>query len=511
MASPAQDWFASNAPAAPAAGGDWFASNAPPSVPAPQVNMETSPLGSAYAAAKKVGDVAQQVGDAAQSFGTNELERVRTNLQNPAEAIGKLGTGGLMDAMDARQPHSLQNLEDTATGTADAVGRQLKDYNTVRKAAINIPADVLTGAIFDVPEEGAVPKRLNLVEGKYSQPADHLAAALRSKTAFDMPAEAHIAHPAIKEGLEAAGVSTADFQGRNGLAALKKGIDKALDLREAEARRYIDPIRNMPVSPEMLKEVPELAARPSIAAKIEAKQPVTFGDLDAERVGINKMLRRTNFYAKDPTLQNAAADPLADAEEAARQARELVYGQAQNTSGVNLRPLKRQESALLKLKDVSNATTNALSAKEAQHASAPLSSKIGQSVKGVVAAKTNPISAFFSYEKPGLKSPLEDFNRNLQKSFPDLQPGRRPVAAAPSAPPEPPKKPPQPERRGGGETGPRANVYSDQERNARAQKVLSQVNQALNPNPGVRNPFDANPDFNETAKRGAEAILGGRQ
>ena len=48
--------------------------------------------------------------------------------------------------------------------------------------------------------------------------------------------------------------------------------------------------------------------------------------------------------------------------------------------------------------------------------------KIFTSAKNLVTAQANPLSSFFSYEKQGIKSPLNDFNRNMQAAFPDLQP-----------------------------------------------------------------------------------------
>jgi len=194
-------------------------------------------------------------------------------------------------------------------------------------------------------------------------------------------------------------------------------VDNALDIQEARAKSAIDPIRGEKVDPQVLAQNPELASR------FEGKQNLTYGDIDAERIKMNKELRRANFYSKDPSAQYAVADPLADTHEAVNQARDLVYGKAQDTTGVDLRPVKRTESALIKLGDLAETTNNTLSAKAAQHESTPMLSKLWNSSRTFLAAKTNPVSAFFSYEKQGLRSPLHDFNRNMRSVFSDVTPG----------------------------------------------------------------------------------------
>ena len=126
-----------------------------------------------------------------------------------------------------------------------------------------------------------------------------------------------------------------------------------------------------------------------------------------------------NFYSKDPSLQYAQDQSLANAGD---QARNLTYDHAQQVTGIDLRPLKATESHLIKLGDLAETTKNTLSAKAAQHEATPMLDKIFTSAKNLVTAQANPLSSFFSYEKQGIKSPLNDFNRNMQAAFPDLQP-----------------------------------------------------------------------------------------
>jgi hypothetical protein len=260
----------------------------------------------------------------------------------------------------------------------------------------------------------------DIVADTYSKAGDHLAASLRSNTKIDVPAETKIAAPAIEEGLNDRGIATRDFEGRNGPAALQAGIDNAIDIHEARAKSVIDPIRGEKVDPQILANNPELAAR-FVDKDGNLRNGITYGDLDAERIKMNKELRTLNFYSKPPSTQYAAADPLVNLHDAANQARDLVYDKAGQTTGVDLRPLKRTESALIKLGDLAETTKNTLSPKEAQFNTASLGSKIGGSVKGLVSAKANPVNAFSIPEKVGLSSPLNEFNANMRGAFPNLQ------------------------------------------------------------------------------------------
>lgn len=259
----------------------------------------------------------------------------------------------------------------------------------------------------------------DIVADTYSKTGDHIASSLRSNTRVDVPAEAKIAAPAIREGLADRGIATGDFEGRNGPAALQAGIDNAIDIHEARAKSVIDPIRGEAVDPAVLAKNPELAAR-FTDADGNLKKNITYGDLDVERIKLNKALRAGNFYSKTPSAQYAVADQLAELHDAANQARDLVYDKAGETTGVDLRPLKRTESALIKLGDLAETTKNTLSPKEAQFNTASLGSKIGGSVKGLVSAKAK-VNAFSIPEKVGLSSPLNEFNSHMRGAFPNLE------------------------------------------------------------------------------------------
>ena len=258
----------------------------------------------------------------------------------------------------------------------------------------------------------------NLVEGMYSKPGSQIAASLRGSSRFDVPAAAANAHPAISEGLADRGITAADFKGRNGPAALQAGIDNALDIHEARAKQVIDPIRDQEVDPSVLNENPQLKARFSPE---QIKNGLTYGDLDNERIQLNKDLRRANFYSKDPSAQYAVADPLADAHDAADQARNLVYGKAEEVTGQNLRPLKQTESNLIKLGDLAETTKNGLSAGAAQSETASPLAKGVNAVKKVIAIKKNPASSLASLANSPETLDLDGFNSNMRKAFGDVK------------------------------------------------------------------------------------------
>ena len=118
----------------------------------------------------------------------------------------------------------------------------------------------------------------DITSDTYSKPGSQVSASLRSNARVDVPAEAHVAIPAIKEGLADRGFTARDFNGRNGPAVFQAGVDNALDIQEARAKSAIDPIRGEKVDPQILAQNPELASR------FEGKQNITYGDLDAERI-----------------------------------------------------------------------------------------------------------------------------------------------------------------------------------------------------------------------------------
>lgn len=376
--------------------------------------------------------------------GMTSLERTFADM--PGQLLGKLKSsffdkpvsdevaGTSADSfVDPRNWNPVVREQSSLTPTAQAQAKKAGEPNPVdwgATAANALPAviDPAGGGIMESPAvklasaaKNAVvgtPKPISdMVGNTYSKTGDHLSSALRSNTKVDVPAEAKIASPAIEEGLNDRGVTTTSFKGRNGPAALQAGIDNAIDIQEARAKYAIDPIRGETVDPQVLSKNPELAAR--FADKDPSK--LTYGDLDAERIKMNKELRTSNFYSKAPSAQYAVADPVAATHEAVNQARDLVYGKVGEVTGVDLRPLKATESALIKLGDLAETTKNTLSPKEAQFNTTPLYKKVGGSIKGALSVKANPINAFSIPEKTGLFNPLNEFNSHMQNAFPNLK------------------------------------------------------------------------------------------
>lgn len=315
------------------------------------------------------------------------------------------------------------------------VKNAVEDYSAGRvtpEAALNVGPEAMGtaggtyvgGKILDKLIGAAAPRTptpdlSDLIGGTYSKTGDHLSSALRSNTKVDVPAEAKIAAPAIEEGLNDRGITTPSFKGRNGPVALQAGIDNALDIHEARAKTIIDPIRGEAIDPQVLAKNPELAAR-FVDQDGNIRKNLTYGDLDAERIKLNKELRMGNFYSKPPSAQYAIGDPMASVHEAANQARDLVYDKAGETTGLDLRPIKRTESALIKLGDLAETTKNTLSPKEAQFNTTPLHKRIAGSIQGLLSVKANPINAFSIPEKTGLFNPLNEFNSHMREAFPNL-------------------------------------------------------------------------------------------
>lgn len=272
--------------------------------------------------------------------------------------------------------------------------------------------------IVDAAKAHFAPPVANLVDGVYSKPGSQVAASLRGSSRFDVPAAASNAHAAISEGLADRGITAADFKGRNGPAALQAGIDNAIDIHEARAKQIIDPIRGEEVDQQVIAQNPELAKQ---FTPEQLKKGITYGDIDAQRIALNKQLRRANFYSKDPSAQYAVADPMADAHAAADQARNLVYGKAEQTTGANLRPLKQTESNLIKLGDLAETTKNGLSAGAAQNETASPLAKGVNAVKKIIAVKKNPASSLASLANSPETLDLDGFNGNMRKAFGDVK------------------------------------------------------------------------------------------
>jgi hypothetical protein len=397
---------------------------APPKAAAPLPNAGLAPAAGAPPKTLDSGE-----GPIAQ--GMTSLENRLVDMARPEAPAGAgMGTYGSAVTLahpemaaqpDARGPMALSPIATDQGSLPRNIGTTIANLLPMAidpglEGVTESPAAHTLSGIKNIAQDNFGPPKANLVKGTYSEPGNQLAASLRGSTRFDVPAAAADAHPAISEGLADRGITTADFKGRNGPAALQAGIDNALDIQEARAKSVIDPIRGEKVDPQILAQNPELAAR------FPGKQDITYGGLDAERIKMNKELRRANFYSKDPSTQYAVADPLANTEAAVNQARDLVYGKAQDVTGYDLRPLKQTESNLIKLGDLAETTKNGLSLNAAQNETAPPLAKGVNAIKKIVSIKKNPASSLASLANSSGTLDLGGFNSNMRRAFADVNP-----------------------------------------------------------------------------------------
>jgi hypothetical protein len=199
-----------------------------------------------------------------------------------------------------------------------------------------------------------------------------------------------------------------DFQGRNGPVATQRIIDHAIDINEARNKSYIDPIRSTEVAPDFLTKNPDLAAR---FTPEQIKKGITYGDIDNERIQMNKELRRSGLYSQD--LSKQYATQLESLERAAGQARDSVYGEVGRVTGNDLRASKQIESSLIKVADTAETTKNTLAQQEAKYQNTPMTQRIRGEAKRLISLKANPTNAF----EPGVSSPTDEFNRNMRNAF----------------------------------------------------------------------------------------------
>jgi len=351
--------------------------------------------------------------------------KVESNLQGMANQASSLTPNGApviphQQNIDYSSP--LTAARDIATAGPRAV------YQNVIKPAVNSfrnpdPADFLgqlgtaallskTGTEEGAPEETPL-NRLQrqaaktenpVAMNRYTPEGNNFSGVMRSNSHFDMPAEAARAVPAMKEAASDLGVNPdKDFKGMNGPVLTKRIIEHAIDINEARNKASIDPVRSQPAD---VSKTPELA-------ELLGKKNPTVGDVDAFRLEANKKLSKSGYYGQSPSQQYSAGPDLAKLETAAGQARDTVYDSVQQHTGVDLRPQKAVEAALIKTNDVANSTNNTLAQQEAKYQSTPMSKRIAGSIKRIVSIKANPTNAF----EAGVSSPTDEFNSNMQKVF----------------------------------------------------------------------------------------------
>jgi hypothetical protein len=275
-------------------------------------------------------------------------------------------------------------------------------------------AATMAAPLFMGTPEGAAPETLSA--NKYSTAGDKIASSLKPVSGLDVPAVANRALPALQESFADIGGDPRSFQGREGTLLFKQTVQHAVDLTENRANQVLAPILDQPADPNVLAKSPDLTAW------LGTDQDVTNGMINDARKEANKVLARGNYFLKPRSKQLAATDMQADAFNVASQARNALYGAAQDATGYDLRPLRSMESDLINLADAANATHNALSGQEARFQAAGPAQRVIGGLKAAIAVKASPTSALSVGEQPGLFSPLKTFNNNMQNVFSGIRP-----------------------------------------------------------------------------------------
>jgi hypothetical protein len=266
---------------------------------------------------------------------------------------------------------------------------------------------------------GEVPKPLS--EGVYSSEGDTIASSLKPSGAanVDMPAVAARTLPALKESFADLGAEPASFKGREGTLLFRKTVRNAVDIAENRANQVLAPILDQPADPKLLANSPDLVAYIG-----EDPDSITNQMVNEARKETNKQLTRGNYFLRPQSKQIAAPEATIDAFNVGNQARNVLYTQAEDATGYNLRPLRQMESNLITLSDAANSTHNWLSGKEATYQSTGLGKRLAGGIKAAIAIKTSPLSTLSVTEQPGLRSPLNKFNGNMQDVFQYVEPRR---------------------------------------------------------------------------------------
>jgi hypothetical protein len=316
----------------------------------------------------------------------------------PVQAAVGAGAGALGTKSEGGT--NLQALRNAVIGGAIP---PLAEYGGRALGALKGAAKEAFGGLPGEPSLAPAHIENPVAQGLYSPEGQAYTASMRSNSHFDMPAEASRAIPALQESAADLGVKPSDFEGMNGPAIVKRINAHAIDINEARNVAHIDPVRSLPADTSTTPELSELLGK---------KNP-TVGDVDAFRLEANKKLAKSGYYGQSPSQQYSAGPDLAKLETAASQARDVVYGNVERHTGIDMRPDKLVESSLIKTNDVVNSTNNTLAQQEAKYQSTPMKDKILGSVKRLVSIKANPTNAF----EAGISSPTDEYNANMKKVF----------------------------------------------------------------------------------------------
>lgn len=308
---------------------------------------------------------------------------------SPLIGGAELGYGGV-SALLARM-----GLMGAAAGTGGAATSALGGTPITSKGTAE---DITSGAAAELGGStlGAAGKKLvGSVMDLAPNAARSLSRALPETGKFLKQEEAANAMAAIHDQAARTGVKPETFQGRAGLQAGKDLISGAQGRLNDTFEKIISPFKNEPVPADWQ------AKYPALAEKFGDQKP-TLGDVNAARIQLNKDLH--GFYRMNEDSQIAAAPQIQKLEDQVNQARDLVYSEGQQRTGIDLRDMKQKESSLIRLNGLMERGANQVGNAQDKYASA--ASRLLAPNKSDVTGRV--ISAI-------QKSPLEEFNSHMAK------------------------------------------------------------------------------------------------
>lgn len=318
---------------------------------------------------------------------------------------------------DQAQDIQNQQVQQQAQQLALQQGREMVTQHPAYLAgSVLVPAAAGLGAA-KVIGGGIQPSASRYFGTPYSAMGDQLATAMKPVSGLDMPALASATIPSLQESFADLGANPAAFTGRAGTRLFKTVVQHAIDIHEDRAAQVMAPIIGQPTPQNLLANAPDLV-------EYLGGDPANINntDVNVARIELNKQLGRGNYFLKSPSKQLNAPESQIDALNAAGQARQILYGQAQDATGIDLNPTRQNEGRLINLNDSANATHNALSQEQARFETAGPLAKVGGLARSVMQAKTPLGAALQATERPTtFVSPTENFNGVMRDIFRDVQ------------------------------------------------------------------------------------------
>jgi hypothetical protein len=191
----------------------------------------------------------------------------------------------------------------------------------------------------------------------HPQAASNLAAAadVGGKPAGVSTVYEDYARPAAQAFRDAAareGVGEQDFQGRNGYDAAIRVANRLQDDANQQAQPYFNAVQNRPIMPSMRARIQAQIGpiMDGLPPKLQnaIQNANTVGDYNAIRMELNKGGGR--FFNAATDTQFAAPESQQAMAQAGNALRNEVYGDIQNVTGTDIRPIKQLEGNAINLR-----------------------------------------------------------------------------------------------------------------------------------------------------------------